>query len=309
MVLQIPRISITHLDFRKLISDRQISATRVNLDGVKFEDYLDKRPPVQDGKRPPMPGKMIAGIKFPVRIDTITVSNGFATYEEQTGDEPGRIFFDRLNATLTGFNTLTGSPTPSGSTTPSGSPTPSGYLDLHGTARLMGTAPMESWFHIETGHPRDTFTVRATIRELDLTSVNPMLSNLVPASISHGTATATEIMQINGNSTAASGLMSFRYHDLAIRLHPTKSGTWHQIEQWMLTEVANLYLADGNPNDDGKMKPGIIYFERDSSKGFFNFVWKSALSGIKSSVGVNSKTQKERKKQLKIQRNESKNNR
>jgi hypothetical protein len=73
------------------------------------------------------------------------------------------------------------------------------------------------------------------------------------------------------------------------------------VEQSLLTEVVNLLLSDSNPNDDGKLKHGIIYFERDESKGFFNFVWKSLLSGIKSSVGVNSKMQKEIKKQLKKQ--------
>jgi len=37
----------------------------------------------------------------------------------------------------------------------------------------------------------------------------------------------------------------------------------------------------------------VIYFERDQSKGFFNFLWKSVLSGLKSTMGFNSKEQKE----------------
>jgi hypothetical protein len=128
-----------------------------------------------------------------------------------------------------------------------------------------------------------------------------MLGKLVPASIKRGTATATDIVQLNGNNSRAIGRLYFRYEDLAIKLHPTKPGTWNRVEQSLLTEVVNLLLSDSNPNDDGKLKHGIIYFERDESKGFFNFVWKSLLSGIKSSVGVNSKMQKEIKKQLKKQ--------
>ena len=170
-------------------------------------------------------------------------------------------------------------------------------LLLHGTTRLMGLAPAEAWFHFQTGHPRDTFTVRATIGELNLTSVNPMLSKLLPASVKRGTSTSTEIIQINGNNTQATGRMNFRYNNLAIRLHPTQPGTWNIIEQSLLTELVNLLLSDNNPNEDGKMKHGVIYFERDPSRGFLNFVWKSVLSGLKSSVGVNSKVQKEMKKQ------------
>jgi hypothetical protein len=247
---------------------------------------------------------MIAGIKFPVCLDTIELSDGFASYEEQTGDEPGRIFFDRMNATLTGFSTLSGSWTLTGSRTPSGSMRD---LDLHGTLRIMGEAPAEAWFHFQTCHPRDTFTMRAAIGEFDLTAINPMLSKLIPASIKYGTATATEIVQIHGNNSKAYGRLNFKYNNLAIRLHPTQPGIGNRLEQTLLTGVANLYLPDSNPNEDGKMKYGVIYFERDSSKGFFNFVWKSVLSGIKSSVGVNSKMQKKIIKQEKTQKNESKN--
>ena len=291
--LFIPRINISQIDFRALVSDRHLHASMVSMNGLKFEDYRDKRVPFPSWQRPPMPARMVEEIKFPACIDTIVLSNGYASYEEQVNEEPGRIFFDRMNATLTGFCT------PSGSTTLSGC---KNDLDLHGTLRLMGIAPAEAWFHFQPGHPRDTFTLRGTIGELDLTAINPMLTKLAPASIKRGTATTTEILQINGNNTRAIGRMNFRYDNLAIRLHPTQPGTWNRLEQSLLTEVVNLLLSDSNPNEDGKMKHGVIYFERDPSKGFFNFVWKSILSGIKSSVGVNSKTQKEIIKKAKTQK-------
>jgi hypothetical protein len=141
--------------------------------------------------------------------------------------------------------------------------------------------------------------MRANIGKFNLAAINPMLSKLEPASITQGTATSTEIVQLSANNVRATGKIEFRYTNLALKLHPVKPGTWNRIEQWLLTEAANLFLADNNPNEDGKMKTGIIYYERDPSRGFFNFVWKSVLTGIKSSVGINTKTQKEIKKQAK----------
>jgi hypothetical protein len=41
------------------------------------------------------------------------------------------------------------------------------------------------------------------------------------------------------------------------------------------------------------MHTGTIYFKRDKSKGIINFLWKSTLSGLKSTMGFNSKAQKE----------------
>ncbi|MEI7500501.1 MAG: hypothetical protein WCK84_08620 [Bacteroidota bacterium] len=293
IVLRVPGIEIKQIDFRKLISDRELHAYRVNMRGLNFESYRDKRLPFPSWQRPLMPGQMIAGIKFPAVIDTIALSNGFASYEEQTGNEPGRVFFDNINAFLTGFTTLKAGPE-----------TPNRNLDLYGTSRLMGMAPMESWIQFQTDHPRDTFNVRALIGEFDLTNINPMLSKLLPASIKRGTSSKTEIVQINANNARAVGMLSFRYNNLAIILHPTQPGTWRIIEQSLLTELANLLLSNSNPNDDGKMKWGFIYFDRDQSRGFFNYLWKSTLSGIKSSMGINSK---EQKKMIKEEKRRAKN--
>jgi len=282
-VVKIPRMTCTGLDFRKLVTDRMLHVQRLDMDRLNFESFRDKRAPFPTWQRPPMPGHMAAEIKFPAIIDTIVLSDGFASYEEQVGDEPGKIFFDRMNVSLTGLTTLSESSSRSRHTD----------LTLHGTARLIGLTPVESWFHFRTGHPTDTFTVRATIGELDLTAINPMLSKLVPLAIKRGTATSTEIIQLNGNSTRAIGRLDFRFNNLGIDLLPVKPETLTPAEQVLLEKVFNLLLADSNPNADGKLKPGVIYFERDPSKGFFNFLWKSVFSGLKSTLGFNSKAQKE----------------
>jgi len=288
MVLQVPKIHISQVDFRRLISDRELHADKVALEGLNFESYRDKRVPFPTWQRPLMPAQMVARIKFPMCIDTIALLNGMAAYEEQNGDEPGKVFFDRLRATVTGFTTTKSCMEPANQS-----------LNVDASGLLMGLAPTRAWMQFQKGHPADSFTVLATISNLDLTAINPMLSRLVPVSITQGTATSTEILHFNANNTRAIGSMNFRYHDLAIRLDPTQTGTWHQVEQSLLTEAVNLLLANSNPNENGRLTVGIIYFERDETKGFFNFLWKSVLSGIKSTVGINTKMQKEIKKKKK----------
>jgi len=290
IVLQVPGIKVSRLDFRKLIIERQLHAVKISLEGLNFQSYRDKRLPFPTWQRPMMPGKMDERISFPLTIDTVALLNGYAAYEEQTGDEPGRIFFDQLTATLTGLST------PS---VKSHAKDRRKDLDLHGTTRLMGLAPAEAWFHFQTVSPADSFEFFATVGKFYLPVINPMLAKLVPASIQQGTVNSTEIIRIKADSSKAIGTLNFRYNNLAIKLHPKKEGTWHLIEQSLLTELVNLFLADSNPNDAGKLKTGVIYFERDPSKGFFNFLWKSVLSGLKSTIGLNSKEQKEMKKVIK----------
>ena len=292
LVLTVPRITVTKPDFRGWLNDRNLAAARVDFDGPKFEAYRDKRFPVPDERRPLMPGRAIAGINTPVCIDTIAFSNGYASYDEQTGDEPGRIFFDRINATLTGFKTHPGPVRPVG------------CVEIHATSRLMGTADIDSWFRFKTGLQPDTFTVRATIGKLDLTEINPMLTRLTPYAITRGTATNTTITGITGSDSVARGNIDIHYDNLAIKINPETPGAWAHLELSVLTGLASFIFPGSNPGDDGKLRHGVIYFERNPSGGFFNFLWKSVLSGIKSSAGINSKKQKAIIKRKKKQKNE-----
>jgi hypothetical protein len=275
LVLRIPRIDIEKINFRKLLTDRQFTAGVIHLNGLNFESYRDKRIPFPQWQRPLLPQEMFRKSPVMLNIDTIYIKNGFAAYEEQTGDEPGRIFFERVNGTLTGASQTASS------------------LDFQGTSFFMGNAPVEAWFHFLMDHPRDSMTIKATIGTLDLRDINPMLTRLMPASIYRGNASQTDIGPIYMNDSLAHGHLVMYYSDLAIKLRPTEPGTWPRIKTAALNEAANILLPENNPKDNGKLRTGLVFFERDQSKGFFNFVWKSVLSGIKSNAGFNTKAQKE----------------
>ena len=47
------------------------------------------------------------------------------------------------------------------------------------------------------------------------------------------------------------------------------------------------------------MKTGTIYFVRNKNGSIFNYLWKSLFTGLKSTMGFNSKAQKEMIKQEK----------
>ena len=248
----------------------------IKLANPEFAAYLDKRIPAAKDERPPMPHQLFRKVKFPVSFDSLVLHDGFLTYEEQEGDEPGRIFFDRVSATLTGW----------------GDADRVDVLNLHGTTRIMGKGAAEAWFKLYLNNPRDSFSLRASVDAMDLRDINPMMAKLVPISVHSGSLKRVEINTLEANNSTATGNIDMIYNNLALKLHPTKPGFWHRVEQGFLTELVNLFLPSSNPGDDGKVKSGIILAERDSSRGFFNFVWKSILSGIKSSVGVESKEQK-----------------
>jgi hypothetical protein len=287
MEILIPGILISGVDFRKLITQKRLHANKAELKNLSLQDYRDKRLPLSETIQPVMPVHAIRKITFPAVIDTISLVNGFAAYEEQTGDQPGRIFFDQMNFNITGFSTDT-----AGWNRES-------YLVVNGTTRMVGKAPVEALIKFPLASPTDSFSLSAKVGNFDLRDLNPMVSKLIPVTITRGRVNSAEIRHIHANNIKARGLMEVSYQNLGVRISTKGSDTWGILEQELINLIAELAIPDDNPDEDGKMRTGIIYFERDQHKGFFNFVWKSTLSGLKSSAGFNTKIQREIRRQEK----------
>jgi hypothetical protein len=162
---------------------------------------------------------------------------------------------------------------------------------------LMGKSLLQADLRAPLGNEHDTLFLNAKLNEFDMTEINPMISKLLPVTILQGIAPKTEIRFMNANGKIATGEMDLYYNNVKIRLEETKPGWQEKWKKNLLSFAANNILDfKSNPNYNGNFRTGIIWFERDQEKGVLNFLWKSSLSGIKSSFGLNSKQQKGWKK-------------
>jgi hypothetical protein len=60
--------------------------------------------------------------------------------------------------------------------------------------------------------------------------------------------------------------------------------------------VNDIKLRSNNPKSLGKPRIGEVYFERDKEKSILNYIWKSTMSGLLTTVGITNKQQKEAEK-------------
>jgi len=278
-------VSMVHVDrlnIRELLLGGKIKAGLLQIDSLVLDDYRDKRVPRKPGFKPPMPQDALRALKTQLRIDTITLKSAKATYREQVGSEPGIIFFDKMNATLTGLtnDTLLLN---------------AGLVsELKGMAYLMGKGKLNATVRFNFGDKSNAFTFSALLGEINLKEINPMLSKLLPAEVSGGKINKLVIPMVFANDNVATGKLLFYYQGLSINLLDQKKTTWSKIKSGAIKFVANNFVInDNNPSSSGKMRTGTVYFTRDKTKGIINFLWKSTLSGLKSTMGFNSKAQKE----------------
>jgi hypothetical protein len=282
MDIQINKLILRRMDLRKLLFEGKIKAGALEIDTLTLEDYRDKRIARKPGFKPPMPQDGIRMLKTYLRIDTVFLKSGKATYSEQVGEKPGTMFLDKMNATFTGL------------TNDSVLLNAGLVSELKGTAYVMGKGKLDATVRFNFGDKRNSFTFSAMMGPIDLVEINPMLSNLLPAKVVSGKLKKLLVPMVSANDDVAKGKLLFYYNDLSVEVMDKKQTTWTKIKTGIINFAANdLIVNNDNPTKSGKMKTGVIQFQRDKEKGIINFLWKSVLSGLKSTMGFNSKAQKE----------------
>lgn len=285
MDITIGSVTLSAPDWKELVNHQRLIAEKLRIDSLVLDDYRDKRIPMRPDFLPPMPQQLLRELKTYVWIDTLEVVNGKATYSEQVTNESGMVYFDRISGVLTGL------------TNDSTWLADKKVSPLKAEAYLQGTGKLQTTINFVFGDKRNRFTVSAQLISFDLTKINPMLTRLVPAEIESGKVQRLLIPSIRFNDDLATGSLTLYYTDLVFKMTSENNTLWSEIKTGVINFVAgDILVHKSNPKDNGKLRSGIVYFQRDKHKSILNFLWKSVLSGLKSNMGFNTKEQKEIKK-------------
>lgn len=288
--LMVPEIRLEDIDFRAFLLHRRFVAGHIILNKPELHARLDKRMPRKVVRKIPLPSRLLLK-DIPLAVGRTTILDGKVLYEEQVGVLPGRLWFDKVDASVSAIDL----PLSGTKRTP--------LVHITGTALLMGRGATEIHATLFPGHPRDSFLLRGKVSSMELSDLNPLLTRLVPVSVKRGTLDTLVLNTFMANDNAVEGYLTFFYHNLQIKLLPESRDPWERIGKGLMTEAANLLLPLSNPSDDGVQRRGNVFYERDTSRAVFNFIWKGTLSGIRSTLGFHSERQKQ---MIRIERNRSK---
>jgi hypothetical protein len=282
--ITIREVRLSQLDVRGILLERKLIAGKLTVDGMTLEDYRDKRIPLRPDFRPLLPQQALVKARMYIRIDSALLMKSRATYREQVNDEPGSIYFDRISASVAH---LTNDPDLIRRNI---------VMKVRGKALVMGKGLLEAEIRFPLKEKNDAFSFSGTLSRMDLCAFNPMLTKLIPAKIESGYNESMVISAVHADNDLAVGELAFSYSNLRVNMVNGKPGLWNSVKTGVLGLAASTFIQDDNPTKNGKFRTGIIYFRRDKSKGFFNFLWKSTFSGLKSTMGMDKKEQKEMKK-------------
>jgi hypothetical protein len=90
--------------------------------------------------------------------------------------------------------------------------------------------------------------------------------------------------QFTANNTKATGNMTLLYHDLKIAVKNKQTNDTTALKERIVSILANNMILNSNPLPRKEVRIGTIDFERDPERFVFGYVFRSILSGMKSSL-------------------------
>ncbi|MGJ7033941.1 hypothetical protein [Niabella hirudinis] len=250
-------------------ADSILKIGRLHADAVKLLSLKDKTQPDTVKKYKGLPVAQILNIPLKINIDTVRISNGNITYQEinpVTG-KPGIIPVTNFNARLYplrnyGFKL-----------------SDSLYIDAR--ANVLGTLSTRLSIQQSYTDPFGQFRMQLHTGALDLKQWNEALLPLASVEILQGQLDSLS-MTGTGNEDYSTGIMQMYYRGLKLRLMNQKDQDSQRFSDKIISWAANAIILRKN----NRGKNSRVFFVRIKDKSSINFLIKSALEGIKSSIGV-----------------------
>jgi hypothetical protein len=244
------------------LKDSLISISRIEIPSSEVATYRDKRQPFNENQRKDVPGELLRTLPIGLIIDSILIKNSNIVYEEQPedSDKTFELSFTSLHASMSGINT----------TSTSGEK----YATLLATSKFMKDGVIDAKFQIPLV-ARLPHTANGTVTNLDLTSLNPILSNVGRITIEKGFLQELQFSFVYDNYRSK-GDVDLTYKEFKLKV--SKASDPHKSET--LSTLINLVIN----NDKVQTKHGLIDIERDPKRFVFQQWWKAISNGIKNSI-------------------------
>lgn len=277
--ITLPKISLEGIDQKRFFEDSTLHVKRISIPKPVVHAYRDKRYPFVRDWIMPLPIEGIRRLPFKLDIDSILIKQAEIAYEEfsEKGLETsGTITFNKLDASFAGLNTELKQPDKKA------------FCTLVADCKVMNNGTLHATFKFPL-NPATNYEAFGSLRNMDLTSLNPNLGNLSRVEIKKGTLNDLHF-NFSYNDDVSNGEVLINYSDLS--LSALKKDKVHEINKFLSTAINAIVKSDKDKSVDKSKRTGAIDIERDKKRFVFQFWWKSLLDGLQSTFLGNDKKKK-----------------
>ncbi len=271
--LKIDKVIFEGIHFNDFFENQRFYSRLLTVENSEFDIFRDKNMPKNPRpKEKKFPQQLLRELKFKLRIDHINVSNGQIVYTElpKGGKKLGKIFFTDIQAHLKNVTNYPGLLEKKIS------------LVMTAAAKLMGKSIFRTKLTIPINNKKNLFTFSGSLEKTDLKIFNSMLENNFHIRFGSGIVNKLNFSARADNNRATGG-MKLLYKNLKISIFE-KEGE-HK-KRKIFSFLANTVIRTHNPKPGKPLRVGKIFFKREKPISMLKYIWKSLISGGKSSIGL-----------------------
>ncbi|MBW6484237.1 MAG: hypothetical protein K0B10_14410 [Vicingaceae bacterium] len=254
------------------VKSGNLTSSFIEIGELVLNVFRDKREEFRHVEKPTFQ-EMIYNFPGALNIDSIGILSGDIVYSEhaEKAIEKGSVSFNEIDATIYKItnNTIY--------------KTEKAYLELHANALLMGKGEVDILLKARIFDNQNTFAVNGSLSEMEASGLNPILENNAFIFVTSGKINAMDF-SMSANNTKATGNLKLLYQGLDFDVVNKQTGETDAIIEQVKSLIANIVVMESNPMPGDEVRPGIIEYERDAEKFLFNYVVKSLLTGMKTSI-------------------------
>ncbi len=281
--LNIQKVSVLDLRFDKLLYDLEVEGSQIWVQGPLLNVFKDKRnAPETDVHKEILP-EVFKKVPMKIYFDSVQVEDMKIRYEEfpKEGRKGGVIKLTRTHIKALNF------------TNDTVRLNQDSVLTIVMNSKFLDTANLYLKLEYQMLTPDNQFFMYSSLGSMDATLLNAYIEPCYSASINSGQVDKMT-MQVIGNDSLAFGEMGLFYEDFKFQFLKVQN---HHAKRFR-SFIGNTVVRTNNKYSYFK-KPQDIYFERNTQKGWINYLIKIELQGVQANAGIKKKQGKEAKKAYK----------
>ncbi len=254
------------------VKSGNLTSSFIEIGKLELNVFRDKRKEFRHIEKPTFQ-ELIYNYPGILNIDSIGILSGNIVYSEhaEKAIEKGSVSLNEIDATIYKItnNTIY--------------KTEKANLELHLNTLLMGKGKVDILLNSRLFDNQNTFSVSGSLSEMEAAELNPILEKNAFLTITSGKINAMDF-SFSANNTKATGHLKLLYQGLDFDVVNKNTGETDAIIEQVKSLIANIIVMESNPMPGDGVRLGIIEYERDPEKFLFNYVVKSLLTGMKTSI-------------------------
>lgn len=269
------KVAFEGLDFLSYLNSGSIYSDKLRIEDMRLVIFRDKRKPDDMERRPLMIHEVFRELPLLLDIQEVKVIDGYVSYEERPEtDAPrsGKIFFDDINADITGMSNS------------KERLAENDEMTLKAKGKLIGEGQINLEVTYFLNDTTGRFLMKGNIGSMNLAGLNNIIEPSTKVALKTGKMNSL-FFNITANDLEGTGEVIVQYEDLEIEILDGNFGHDQNIFQRIGSFLANkLIIKSQNPDRRGELKKGAVYYPRDQHKFIFKYWWELVLSGLKSTL-------------------------